>query len=197
MKTLDTYLKTIPDFPRPGMQFRDISPLLADPDGLCLAVDTLEDKGKDVSYDVLCGAESRGFVFVAPIARDLHRGLILIRKKGKLPGKIIEANYDLEYTGRHPPGTHRDVRLQDPRGGAATQGPDRGRLPGRGRAGRHLPRRGVRVCDGRDEAVRGAAPYMRTNNHLERLNREIKRRTRVIGVFPNTDAAVHMGILSS
>lgn len=46
MKTLDTYLKTISDFPRPGMQFRDISPLLADPDGLCLAVDTLEDKGK-------------------------------------------------------------------------------------------------------------------------------------------------------
>ena len=119
MKTLDTYLKTIPDFPRPGMQFRDISPLLAYPDGLCLAVDTLEDKGKDVSYDVFCGAESRGFVLAAPIARDIHRGLILIRKKGKLPGTIIEANYDLEYTGRHPPGTHRDVRLQDPRGGAA------------------------------------------------------------------------------
>ncbi|RYQ39949.1 adenine phosphoribosyltransferase [Bifidobacterium pseudolongum subsp. globosum] len=84
MKTLDTYLKTIPDFPRPGMQFRDISPLLADPDGLCLAVDTLEDKGKDVSYDVLCGAESRGFVLAAPIARDLHRGLIVFCQVGVL-----------------------------------------------------------------------------------------------------------------
>ena len=94
---IDAYLKTIPDFPRPGVQFRDISPLLADPDGLCLAVDTLEDRVKDLSFDVLCGAESRGFVFAAPIARDLHKGLILIRKKGKLPGKTIEVDYDLEY----------------------------------------------------------------------------------------------------
>ncbi|HCW23662.1 MAG TPA: adenine phosphoribosyltransferase [Lachnospiraceae bacterium] len=94
---IDAYLKTIPDFPRPGVQFRDISPLLADPDGLCLAVDTLEARVKDLSFDVLCGAESRGFVFAAPIARDLHKGLILIRKKGKLPGKTIEVDYDLEY----------------------------------------------------------------------------------------------------
>lgn len=97
MRTLEDYLKIVPDFPEPGIQFRDITPMLQDPEGLHLAIDTLQDLVKDLSFDVICGAESRGFVFASPLSYNLHKGLVLIRKKGKLPGKTIAADYDLEY----------------------------------------------------------------------------------------------------
>ena len=97
MKTIKDYIRTIPDFPQPGVQFRDITTLLQDADGLQLAVDTMLDLVKDLDYDVICGAESRGFLFGAPMAYRQHKPFVLIRKKGKLPGRTVSQSYDLEY----------------------------------------------------------------------------------------------------
>ena len=83
MKTIKDYIRTIPDFPQPGIQFRDITTLLQDADGLQLAVDTMLDLVKDLDYDVICGAESRGFIFGTPMAYKQHKPFVLIRKKGK------------------------------------------------------------------------------------------------------------------
>ena len=97
MKELKDYVRTIPDFPEPGIMFRDVTSVLQDPDGLQLAVDTMQDMVKDLDFDVVVGAESRGFIFGTPIAYNLHKPLVLIRKKGKLPCETIEVEYDLEY----------------------------------------------------------------------------------------------------
>ena len=97
MKDIKDYIRTIPDFPQPGVQFRDITTIIQDADGLQLAVDTMSDLVKDLDFDVICGAESRGFIFGAPMAYNLHKPFVLIRKKGKLPGKTISQSYDLEY----------------------------------------------------------------------------------------------------
>ena len=97
MKTIKDYIRTIPDFPAPGVQFRDITTIIQDADGLALAVDSMLEKVKDLDYDVVCGAESRGFIFGAPMAYKEHKPFVLIRKKGKLPGKTISQSYDLEY----------------------------------------------------------------------------------------------------
>ena len=77
--------------------FRDITTLIQDADGLKLAVDTMSDMVKDLEYDVIAGAESRGFIFGAPMAYKEHKPFVLIRKKGKLPGETISQSYDLEY----------------------------------------------------------------------------------------------------
>lgn len=97
MKKLEEYVRSIPDFPEPGIIFRDVTSILQDADGLKLAVDSMQALLEDVDVDVIVGAESRGFIFGAPIAYNLHKPLILIRKKGKLPCETIEAGYDLEY----------------------------------------------------------------------------------------------------
>ena len=97
MKNIKDYIRTIPDFPQPGVQFRDITTIIQNADGLKLAVDTMCDLVKDLDFDVICGAESRGFIFGAPMAYNLHKPFVLIRKKGKLPGKTISQSYDLEY----------------------------------------------------------------------------------------------------
>lgn len=97
MKNIKDYIRTIPDFPQPGVQFRDITTIIQDADGLKLAVDTMTDLVKDLDFDVICGAESRGFIFGAPMAYNMHKPFVLIRKKGKLPGKTISQSYDLEY----------------------------------------------------------------------------------------------------
>lgn len=97
MKELKDYVRTIPDFPEPGIMFRDVTSVLQDADGLKLAVDTMQDMVKDLDFDVVVGAESRGFIFGTPIAYNLHKPLVLIRKKGKLPCETIEVEYDLEY----------------------------------------------------------------------------------------------------
>ncbi|MBR1472078.1 MAG: adenine phosphoribosyltransferase [Lachnospiraceae bacterium] len=97
MKKIEDYIRTIPDFPQPGVQFRDITTLIQDADGLQLAVDSMLDLVKDLDYDVVCGAESRGFIFGAPMAYKEHKPFVLIRKKGKLPGKTASQAYDLEY----------------------------------------------------------------------------------------------------
>lgn len=97
MKTIDDYIRSIPDFPEPGIIFRDITSVLEDAEGFKLAVDSLVDLLKDVDFDVVIGTESRGFIFGAPIAYLLGKPLVLVRKKGKLPLETIEQSYDLEY----------------------------------------------------------------------------------------------------
>lgn len=97
MKKLEEYVRTIPDFPEPGIMFRDITSVLQDADGLRLAIDTMQDLVKDLDYDVVAGAESRGFIFGTPIAYNKNKPFVLIRKKGKLPGETVSAEYDLEY----------------------------------------------------------------------------------------------------
>ena len=96
-KKLEEYVVTIPDFPEPGIMFRDITSVIQDPDGLKLAVDGLVDLLKDTEYDLIVGPESRGFIFGMPIAYNLHKPFVLVRKKGKLPCETVSQTYDLEY----------------------------------------------------------------------------------------------------
>ena len=97
MKPIEEYVRSIPDFPEPGIIFRDVTSILQDADGLHLAIDLMQEKLKDVDFDVVVGPESRGFIFGAPIAYNLNKGFIPVRKKGKLPAETIEEDYDLEY----------------------------------------------------------------------------------------------------
>ena len=97
MKKLEEYVRSIPDFPEPGIIFRDVTSILQDADGLCLAVDSLIDMVKDLDYDLVIGPESRGFIFGVPVAYAQHKGFVPVRKKGKLPCETIAMEYDLEY----------------------------------------------------------------------------------------------------
>lgn len=97
MKKLEDYVRSIPDFPQEGIIFRDVTSVLADGDGLHLAIDTMQDKVKDLEYDVIVGPESRGFIFGMPIAYNMHKPFALVRKKGKLPCETVSMDYDLEY----------------------------------------------------------------------------------------------------
>ena len=97
MKKLEEYVRTIPDFPEPGVMFRDVTSVLQDADGLQLAIDSMQDLVKDLEYDIVAGAESRGFIFGTPIAYNNHKPFVLIRKKGKLPADTVSVEYDLEY----------------------------------------------------------------------------------------------------
>ncbi len=108
MKKVEDYVRSIPDFPEPGIIFRDITTILQDPDGLKLAVDGLLERLKDVEYDVVVGPESRGFIFGVPVAYERHKGFIPVRKKGKLPCETISVKYDLEY-GSAELEIHRDA----------------------------------------------------------------------------------------
>ena len=97
MKKLEDYVVTIPDFPEPGIMFRDITSVIQDPEGLKLAVDGLADLLKDTEFDLVVGPESRGFIFGVPVAYLKGKGFIPVRKKGKLPRKTVSQKYDLEY----------------------------------------------------------------------------------------------------
>ncbi len=97
MKELKDYVITIPDFPKEGIQFRDVTGILQDKDGLKLAVDKLEEKLKDVDFDVILGPESRGFIFGTPLAYNMNKAFIPVRKKGKLPRETVSIEYELEY----------------------------------------------------------------------------------------------------
>ncbi|MEE1030696.1 MAG: adenine phosphoribosyltransferase [Ruminococcus sp.] len=97
MKRLEDYVRSIPDFPEPGIIFRDVTSILQDADGLQLAIDSIMDLLKDVDADVIVGTESRGFIFGVPVAYNLHKPFIPVRKKGKLPCETISREYDLEY----------------------------------------------------------------------------------------------------
>lgn len=97
MKKMEDYVRTIPDFPEPGIMFRDVTSVLQDPEGLKLAIDSMIKLLDGVEFDVIAGAESRGFIFGAPIAYAMGKSFVLIRKKGKLPCETVSATYDLEY----------------------------------------------------------------------------------------------------
>ena len=107
MKKLEEYVRSIPDFPEPGIIFRDVTSILQDADGLHLAVDSLIDMVKDLDYDLVVGPESRGFIFGVPVAYAQHKGFVPVRKKGKLPCETIAMEYDLEY-GQATIEMHRD-----------------------------------------------------------------------------------------
>ena len=94
---LHALIRDISDFPKPGITFKDITPLLADPAGLCLAVELMANPYRKSKVDLVCGAESRGFIFGTAIAQTLGAGFIPIRKPGKLPAKRIREEYALEY----------------------------------------------------------------------------------------------------
>ena len=110
MKTVDDYVKSIPDFPEPGIIFRDVTSVVQDPDGLKLAIDELIRKLDGVDFDVVAGLESRGFVFGMPVAYALGKGFVMVRKKGKLPRETVSRSYDLEY-GSASIEIHRDAIL--------------------------------------------------------------------------------------
>ena len=96
-KSIEDYIVSIPDFPEKGIIFRDVTSVLQDQEGFKLAIDSLQKLLEGVDVDVIAAAESRGFIFGAPIAYNLHKPLVLIRKKGKLPRETIEQSYELEY----------------------------------------------------------------------------------------------------
>ncbi|MGN1164117.1 MAG: adenine phosphoribosyltransferase [Candidatus Ornithospirochaeta sp.] len=97
MKSIEEYIRTIPDFPKKGILFRDITAALEDRDGLRAVIDSMEEKVKLLSPTVVAGAESRGFLLGMPIAYNLSLPFLPVRKKGKLPCTTIEESYSLEY----------------------------------------------------------------------------------------------------
>ena len=97
MKRLEEYVRSIPDFPEEGIIFRDITTILDDADGLKLAVDSMQECIGDIDFDVVVGAESRGFIFGVPIAYNMHKPFVPVRKQGKLPAATVSQEYDLEY----------------------------------------------------------------------------------------------------
>ena len=98
MKRVEEYVRSIPDFPEEGIIFRDVTSVLQDAEGLKLAIDTMQNLIQDLEYDVIAGAESRGFIFGTPIAYNMGKPFVLIRKKGKLPCETMEKEYELEYS---------------------------------------------------------------------------------------------------
>ena len=97
MHPVEKYIRSIPDFPKEGIIFRDISTIMESSEGFEIAIDGLEDLIKDIEFDKVVVLEARGFIFGAPIARDLKKSLVMIRKKGKLPFEKISKKYELEY----------------------------------------------------------------------------------------------------
>lgn len=96
-KKLEDYVVSILDFPEPGIIFRDITSVLQDADGLQMAIEAMQACIDPEEVDVIVGTESRGFIFGAPIAYNLHKPFVLIRKKGKLPRETVSKEYALEY----------------------------------------------------------------------------------------------------
>jgi len=97
MKTLEDYIVSIPDFPRLGILFRDVTGILDSGEGFHLAVEELAKRLDGLEFDAIAGIESRGFLFGAPVAYRLGKGFIPIRKPGKLPRAVVRQSYDLEY----------------------------------------------------------------------------------------------------
>jgi len=90
-------IRTIPDFPKPGIQFKDFTPLLADPETLQLTSDLLSDPFKGQNVDIVVGLESRGFIFGPGLAQNLGAGFVPVRKPDKLPAETVTEEYELEY----------------------------------------------------------------------------------------------------
>lgn len=97
MRQLYDLIRDVPDFPKPGIVFKDFTPLLADPRGLALAVELMASPFRGRRVDLVVGAESRGFIFGTAVAQALSAGFVPVRKKGKLPRAVRGADYTLEY----------------------------------------------------------------------------------------------------
>ena len=91
------YIAEIPDYPKPGVLFRDITTLLADGEAFHEAIEQMAAKVADLDFDLIIGSEARGFLFGTPLAYKLHKPFALVRKKGKLPRQTVSADYALEY----------------------------------------------------------------------------------------------------
>ncbi len=102
------YVRSVPDFPLPGISFKDITTLIKNPEAFRVAIDRLAEPFVGTGVDVVVGMESRGFIFAAPIAYCLGAGLVPVRKIGKLPAESISVSYDLEY-GQNTLEAHRDA----------------------------------------------------------------------------------------
>ena len=89
MKKIEEYVRSIPDFPEPGIIFRDVTSILQDPDGLKLSIDLIQEKLEGLDFDVIAGTESRGFIFGVPVAYNMHKAFVPVRKKGKLPCETV------------------------------------------------------------------------------------------------------------
>ncbi len=97
MSDIKKYIRTIPNYPKEGIMFRDITTLLKDPQGLKITIDQFVQKYRDLDFDLIAGIEARGFILGSALSYALNKGFIPIRKKGKLPGNTISVSYDLEY----------------------------------------------------------------------------------------------------
>jgi adenine phosphoribosyltransferase len=97
MTDLRAFVRDIPDFPKPGIVFKDITPLLLDPNALDAAIDRLAELARPLRVDLVVAAEARGFILGAALARELHAGFVPARKPGKLPHETVSAEYVLEY----------------------------------------------------------------------------------------------------
>lgn len=97
MKKLEDYVVSIPDFPEEGVIFRDVTSILQDADALHLAIEEIQKLLEDVEFDVVGGTESRGFIFGMPVAYNLHKSFVPVRKAGKLPRETVSMEYELEY----------------------------------------------------------------------------------------------------
>jgi adenine phosphoribosyltransferase len=111
---LKTLIRDIPDFPKKGVLFRDITPLLSDPSGLALSIELLANPFRGKQIDLVIGAESRGFIFGTAVACCLSAGFGLVRKPGKLPFRRVSMSYDLEY-GKDSLEMHEDSVKKDQR----------------------------------------------------------------------------------
>jgi adenine phosphoribosyltransferase len=108
MESLRKLIREVPDFPKPGINFYDITTLLLNPDGLRQTIDALEERCDDENINTVIGVESRGFIFAAPLAYKLGAGFIPVRKPKKLPAECVSISYDLEY-GQDTLEMHKDA----------------------------------------------------------------------------------------
>lgn len=97
MKNLEEYVRNINDFPKKGIVYRDVTTVLSDADGLKLAIESMQKLLENIEFDVVVAPESRGFIFGMPIAYNMNKAFVPVRKKGKLPAETISEDYDLEY----------------------------------------------------------------------------------------------------
>lgn len=94
---IKSHIRTIADYPKPGIQFRDVTTLMQSPEAFKASIDLLAERFCDANFDYIVGTEARGFIFGAPLAYALNKGFIPVRKPNKLPGEVITEHYDLEY----------------------------------------------------------------------------------------------------
>lgn len=97
MKELKDYVRSIPDFPKKGIIFRDVTSVLQDVEGLQKSINSIQENLNNLDFDIIVGPESRGFIFGVPIAYNMKKSFVPVRKKGKLPCETIEEDYNLEY----------------------------------------------------------------------------------------------------